>query len=73
MTTNNTFTYSNVICVAGKTKGVKGGGNNNLTLAGDEEADNNKNHFCNVFSDHKKDNCGSQSEQWKFLFQCKRN
>ena len=37
MTTDNTFTYSNVISVAGKTKGVKGGGNNNLTLAGDEE------------------------------------
>src|SRR6186713_741715 len=37
MTTNNTFTYSNVISVAGKTKGVKGGGNNNLTLAGNEE------------------------------------
>ena len=37
MTLNNTFTYSNVISVAGKTKGVKGGGNNNLTLAGDEE------------------------------------
>ena len=38
MTTNNTFTYSNVISVAGKTKGVKGGGNNNLTLADNEEA-----------------------------------
>jgi len=37
MNTNNTFTYSNVISVAGKTKGVKGGGNNNLTLAGNEE------------------------------------
>ena len=42
MTTNNTFTYSNVISVAGKTKGVKGGGNNNLTLAGDEEATTTK-------------------------------
>jgi hypothetical protein len=38
MTINNTFTYSNEISVAGKTKGVKGGGNNNLTLASDEEA-----------------------------------
>ena len=35
--TDNSFTYSDVILVAGKTKVVKGGGNNNLTLAGDEE------------------------------------
>jgi hypothetical protein len=36
--TDNSFTYSDVILVAGKTKSVKGGGNNNLTLVGDEEA-----------------------------------
>ena len=42
MTANNTFTYSNVISVAGKTKGVKGGGNNNLTLAGIEEEEATK-------------------------------
>ena len=42
MTTNNTYTYSNVINVAGKTKGVKGGGNNNLTLAGNDEEEATK-------------------------------
>lgn len=34
---DNSFIYSDVITVAGKTKGVKGGGNNNLTSADDEE------------------------------------
>ena len=40
--TDNSFTYSDVILVAGKTKSVKGGGNNNLTLAGGEEAPTTK-------------------------------
>jgi hypothetical protein len=35
MTTNNTFIYSNVIAVAGKTKGGNGGGNPNNRDAGD--------------------------------------
>jgi len=34
---NNVISYSNIISVAGKTKGPKGGGNNNLTLVGSEE------------------------------------
>jgi len=34
---NNVVSYSNIISVAGKAKGVKGGGNNNLTLVGSEE------------------------------------
>ena len=34
---NNVVSYSNIISVAGKTKNVKGGGNNNLVLAADEE------------------------------------
>lgn len=34
---NNVVSYSNIISVAGKTKGGKGGGNNTLTLAGNEE------------------------------------
>ncbi|HEY5968412.1 MAG TPA: T9SS type A sorting domain-containing protein [Chitinophagaceae bacterium] len=35
--TDNSFIYSDVIMVAGKTKGVKGGGNNNLTFISTEE------------------------------------
>jgi hypothetical protein len=35
--TDNSFTYSDVITVEGKTKGVKGGGNNNLLTSTDEE------------------------------------
>jgi len=34
---SNVVSYSNIISVDGKTKGVKGGGNNNLTLVADEE------------------------------------
>ena len=34
---NNVVSYSNTISVAGKTKGGKAGGNNNLTLIGNEE------------------------------------
>ncbi|HEX6171924.1 MAG TPA: T9SS type A sorting domain-containing protein [Chitinophagaceae bacterium] len=37
ITIDNTFTYSDVITVAGKTKGVKGGGNHNFTLLDEEE------------------------------------
>ena len=39
---DNTFTYSDVITVAGKTKGVKGGGNNNFTLLDEDEAPTGK-------------------------------
>jgi len=39
---NNVVSYSNIISVAGKTKSVKGGGNNNLTLTSDEETPTTK-------------------------------